>query len=223
VCRLFRDIVREDTYLQYLLELDTCGYIEPSYPRMDLTYAEKIELLRNHTNRWNHPDSVVPVPYKLHVNGKLSADTLSKGIFAWGIRDEAGGYLQQIHFLQLPSRNRGTDSKTWFIHDIPANVSHFRIDPEQDLLVLLVISGTSYIHLRSMTTGAAHPKVAPGRSVITYNVELGGHPSLIHFDVHDHLVAIAFLFWDGEVAKSRVTIWDWTIGEQALVRSCVYP
>jgi hypothetical protein len=221
VSRLFRDIICEDIYLQYLLELDACGYIEPSNPRMDLNYAEKIELLRNHTKRWNHPDSVIPVRCEVPINEPLSTYKFSKGVFAWGLRYEgAMNFIRQIHFLQLPSQNRGTDSKHWYISDVPMNVSHFRADPEQDLLVLFEKSETVYkIHLRSMATGEAHPRAAPAQSTLIHkprSEHLGFDHGLLS-PLCGHLLSATFESWVAKSEDFYVVIWDWTTGEQLLV------
>jgi hypothetical protein len=187
---------------------------------MDLTYAEKIELLRNHAKRWNHPGSVVPVRCEVPINEPLSKYKFSKGVFAWALRHEGTNFIRQIHFLQLPSQNRGTDSKHWCISEVPMNVRHFRADPEQDLLVLLEISETVYkIHLRSMTTGEAHPRAAPAQSTLVHKPR-SEDPDSEHgllSPLCGRLLSATFESWDAKSEDFYVVIWDWITGEQLSV------
>jgi hypothetical protein len=220
VCRSLRDFVRAHVYLQYLLELDNCGYVEPLHPRTDLDYTEKIELLRSHRTRWNDPSSITPDLHELPFRESLPVYSLTKGVFSWGHRDEATYFISQIYFLQLPSKNRGTDSKHWSISDLPLNVRYFWIDPEQDLLILLDISGGVHTtHVRSMMSNQAHPKVAPGRSVLVHKYGPDNlNPDRVYFfGAYDHSMSVAsYLRSDGS-NYFHVAIWDWTTGEQLSV------
>ncbi|KAH7341376.1 hypothetical protein B0J17DRAFT_646287 [Rhizoctonia solani] len=54
ICRLFRDLVDSDFYLQYVLELEKSRYVIPRVIRQELTYVDMIQTLRDQRDRWWH-------------------------------------------------------------------------------------------------------------------------------------------------------------------------
>ncbi|KAG9125732.1 hypothetical protein FRC07_006446 [Ceratobasidium sp. 392] len=120
VCRLFRDIILESPHLQYILELDSCGYVEPANPRRDLNYADKLRLIRDTRGRWMNPSSVKPTVIELPVNTARSPTyEYSDGIYVRGLR--ASGSLK-LACLEIPG---GRSSSFSFISEdyfvIPRN------------------------------------------------------------------------------------------------------
>ncbi|KAG9081971.1 hypothetical protein FRC06_005302, partial [Ceratobasidium sp. 370] len=208
-----------DDYLQYRLELDVCGYVEPLCPRIDLSYTEKTKILRRHNARWNDPASVAPTCYELPRYQITGADVFVKGTFAWS---QAGGSedFKRLVFYQLPSINRGTDFKHWSI-DLAKEFRDFWIDPELDLLVVAEQTSqypnrSSYnIHLRSMTTNTTHPRAAPDRSIISYTPHLTPDPLVPRclVRISDHLLVMLFKFVDRTRPK-HIVIWNWTTGQE---------
>ncbi|KAG8773520.1 hypothetical protein FRC12_002496 [Ceratobasidium sp. 428] len=227
VCHIFRTIIGESAHLQYLLELDICGYAEPPRTRLDLTYAEKLDILRDHRARWNNLGNLSPTEYELNSDEHGVTYEYAGGIYVRGVpHAESDRLTRRLYFYQLPSRNRGTGYKDWCISDLGVDTRDFGVCPEQDLLVLLEIKtlrteGLCHVHLRSMTTNEPHPKAKPGRSTLTYNFkplseELPPDRSF-YFEVSGHLLAILFRSRTRSL-PSYVVIWDWTTGEEL---SCV--
>ncbi|QRV93776.1 vacuolar protein sorting-associated protein 13 [Ceratobasidium sp. AG-Ba] len=213
VCRFLRDLIHSDMYLQYLLELDTYGYTEPLNPRRDLGYAEKIALLRDHTSRWRNPGIISPDYYELPPGRTISPRPFVNGTFVW--KAEAANDSDRIYFYQLPSRNKGTDFKHWSV-----DLAEFRgfdslwIDPEQDLLVVAMKTGTDSgnivyeIHLRSLGTGQVHPMAAAEHSVLYYSTILGS----LRIEVIGH--SLAAITSSSLPHAVHTVVWDWVTGQQ---------
>lgn len=201
--------------MKYLLDLDACGYIEPVNPRLDLTYLEKIDVLRNHRRRWNNLDSINA--NAIHFSD-VSAWDYTDGFFVRLSRQ-----TRRLHFYQLPSRNRGVEYKYWVTPDLGVNIRDFGVDPTQDLLVLLEVQtplhdqGVYNVHLRSMTTGEVHLRAPAGNPVLSYR-----HPTpllqsiTLSFDIAGSLLAMVFPSRDLNL-PSRAVIWNWTAGTELLV------
>ncbi|KAG9080637.1 hypothetical protein FRC06_006320 [Ceratobasidium sp. 370] len=225
VCRLLRDLIKGSTYIQYLLELDICGYIEPPCTRSDLTYAQKLDILRDHRARWSRPGDIRPTEYELNCEEHGVTYEYAGGIYVRGVpQAESDRLTRRLYFYQLPSRNRGTGYKDWCISDLGVDIRDFGVCPEQDLLVLLetndvrrnfLTEGLCRIHLRSMTTNEAHPKAKPGRSILTYKPPRENPPPdrSFYFEVSGHLLAILFRSRNRSL-PSCVVIWNWTTGEE---------
>ena len=201
--------------MQYLLELDACGYIEPVNPRRDLTYAEKIDVVRSHRERWNRLDGINA--NAIHFSG------VSKWEYTEGIFVRYSWHTRQLHFYQLPSRNRGVEYKYWAIPNLGMSIADFGIDPGQDLLVFLEVQNTQYnqgaynVHIRSMTSGEIHPRAPAGNSVLPYqHSTFLLRSTSVSFEIAGSLLAAVFPSRDVN-SPSRVVIWNWTAGVELLV------
>ncbi|KAF8606380.1 hypothetical protein BDV93DRAFT_553553 [Ceratobasidium sp. AG-I] len=231
VCWSLRRIIRADIYLQYLLELDICGYTEPDNPRSGLSYSEKLEVVRRHKSRWDHPEKIVPDVYELHLGESSFMYAYKGGVYARAVRISSSSRVatRQLHFYQLPSSNRGTEYKNWIIHDLGVDIQNFMIDPEQDLLVLLEVNRAPghqevyRLHLRSMSTNDVHPKASSDCSVLVYRPLAALVPvNPLRYEVSGALLAVLFLARN-ERGSSYVVIWNWTTGaEFARVKAFSY-
>ncbi|KAF8606377.1 hypothetical protein BDV93DRAFT_520688 [Ceratobasidium sp. AG-I] len=211
VCRLLQHVIKSDVRMQYLLELDACGYVEPVNPRHDLTDAEKIDIVRSHRGRWNKLDSIKA--NAIHFSD-VSAWEYTDGIFV-----RLSRRTRQLHFYQLPSRNRGVGYKYWVTPDLEVNIGDFGIDPGQDLLVLLEAQGTQgtyNIHIRSMTTGEIHSRAPAGNSVLSYQHSTFLLQSTsVSFEIAGRLLAAVFPSRHAN-SPSCVVLWNWTTGAEIL-------
>ncbi|KAG9077603.1 hypothetical protein FS749_010506 [Ceratobasidium sp. UAMH 11750] len=216
VCRSLRKFIDTNDYLQYKLELDACGYVEPLHPRTDLSYAAKTEMLRKRNAWWSNPTSVTPVRYELPGYDTKGRGIFKNGTFMWNQDVDGGG--ERLVFYQLPSANKGTEFKQWSI-DLENKYFGLWIDPEQDLLVV-VEAGSGLpdnvpddIHLRSMSTNQPHPKAIPGRTVLRYTPP--SHSSSLRgriIKIFQHLlIGLYFNPWDD---KADIVIWNWTTGQE---------
>ncbi|KAG8742075.1 hypothetical protein FRC10_002058 [Ceratobasidium sp. 414] len=216
VCRSLRDFIDTNDYLQYKLELDACGYVEPLHPRTDLGFSEKAKLLREHSARWSNPGRVTPVRYELPGFDTNGIGTFTKGTFVWNQTVGDEDFTTSV-FYQLPSSNKGTKFKLWSI-GLENKHGGFWIDPEQDLLVVAEArdgfpNNPPYnIHLRSMSTNRPHPRAATSRTVLRYTPPSdsrychGQDITIFH-----HLLLGSF---DPRGDRTNVVIWNWTTGQE---------
>ncbi|CAE6535311.1 unnamed protein product [Rhizoctonia solani] len=178
VCRELRKLITSSLYLQYILELDTCGYTLPPISRPDLSYEEMRNKLREHREAWQDPSSCGTDSIEISPRTRINL-TLVDGVFAyghvWSGEDiDSIQNIDEIQFHQLRSINKGTGYKSWCHCDFGFSVEAFAIQPEIDLLVL--IEGTvlmqetmagpfsslrrtynSYrLHFQTMSTNAPH-------------------------------------------------------------------
>lgn len=221
MCRFLRRIAEADAYIQYLLELDICGYAEPDNPRSDLSYSEKREIIRTHRARLDHPEKIEPEIYELQASDHRSTSVYIGGVYACAVRTPttSAGVIRQLYFFQLPSPNRGVNQKHWVIADLGVDAAAYTIDPEQDLLVLL--DGDPYtgynLHLRSMFTNRAHPKASPASPVLSYRCSRTSDSyHCVSFEVSGDLLAAAFRPGP-ENLPSCIVIWSWNTGAELTV------
>ncbi|KAF8608512.1 hypothetical protein BDV93DRAFT_518610 [Ceratobasidium sp. AG-I] len=217
ICRLLRKIIQEDPCIQYLLDLDACGYVEPRTPRSDLSYSEKREVIRLHQLRWSHPQGISPEVYDIHTSGGLWMYV--SGVYARGGRLPGSMPVtaRQLYFYQLPSPNRGTEYKHWIISELGVDTCFFMIDPEQDLLVLIEADNAHpgdciyNLHLRTMSDGRIHPKALLGSSTLVYRSLSMWTQAAIHTEIYGHLLAVRFPSKRIR-GLTHIVIWDWTLG-----------
>lgn len=211
------------------MELDACGYIEPVNPRLDLSYSEKREIVRSHRSRWDHPESILPEVYELHIGESSLLRVYTGGVYVRAVRIPSSYPIttRQLYFYQLPSSNRGVEYRHWMFSDLGVDAQKFAIDPEQDLLVLLEVNhvyrteGVYKLHLRSMSTNEVHAKASTGGSVLVYRTWLMLVPaSSFYLEISGSRLAVVFRSknnFDLHVAPSYVVIWDWTTGVELTV------
>ncbi|CAE7096056.1 unnamed protein product [Rhizoctonia solani] len=141
VCRHLRQLVTSSSYLQYILELDSCGYTVPLISRSDLSYEEMIKMLREHREAWQDPSSRSTEFIKILPRERVNS-YIADGVFTYGHTDkkdqlEHNPTIDEIHFHRLRSTNKGTGYEHWHHHDFGFPIEAFAIQPEIDLLVLV--------------------------------------------------------------------------------------
>ncbi|QRV79136.1 F-box-like protein [Ceratobasidium sp. AG-Ba] len=214
VCRTLQKTIAASDHLQYLLELDVCGYIVPLRPRTDLSYVQKTEILRKHNSRWNNLGAITPEYHELP-GGLMEPGltTLVAGTFVW---TEASFFdFTRFSIYQLPSNNTGALSGVRRF-EVPFGVQYLAIDPEQDVIAFLqeyttTQSLTPYqiIHLRAASTNGPHPRAARDQLIVqkiydwcwTSRVTLFGS-------------SLAGVFGHEARAYSYVVIWNWMTGQE---------
>ncbi|KAG8776095.1 hypothetical protein FRC12_001104 [Ceratobasidium sp. 428] len=219
VCRSLRRLISKNDYLQYILELEASGYVEPLRPRMDLSYAERTQFLRKHNSRWKNLSSVTPVHYDLPAYQRTGLDRLVKGTFVWGQFTASGKAFSKVMFYQLPSTNTGTDFKQWSI-DLVGGCDNIEIDPAQDLLVVVETRSASdalmndepfNIRLKTMSTAEPHSKAPQDQKVLCYTPPSGSwHSGPCHVWIFGHLLAGMF----NVDFISNLVVWNWTTGQE---------
>ncbi|KAG8766763.1 hypothetical protein FRC12_006668 [Ceratobasidium sp. 428] len=228
ICRSLRNLINTDHYLQYLAQLNACGYVEPLCPRTDLRYADKANILRKHNSGWANLTSVTSDYYELQ--GYSSAhfgtgiDAFVKGTSMWARSNRNDKNAFDLIFTQLPSTNRGTEFKQWSIAFVYNEFGGFWIDPEQDLLVVAKYrTGTSTrpynLHLRSMATNKPHPRAPTGQNVLRYIPPAASWVRNQRVWICGYLLAGIF-----NVDRNiNIIIWNWTTGLQVSVCLSIYP
>jgi hypothetical protein len=149
VCRSFRELIGSLCELQFRLELDAAGYVEPDNSRADIDIGEKLSILRNHMSRWReHTPSSVE---EIYLRGQYHGSRVSNGgtgpLFSGGVLArwsavDVGSYLPlRLDLVQLPSPNKGTSLKKWHVTEPTVPVRRYWLEPRYDLLVLLAVTG----------------------------------------------------------------------------------
>lgn len=241
VCRLLRGLVASTLFLQYILELDMCGYVVPAIQRPDMTHAEMVKMISEHRKRQQRDTLTNPTFFPfLSERERTDAIAFEDGVFACGYTNttDPEGPIHIIHFDQLPSPNKGTGHERWQHGDFGFNVIRFLIQPEQDLLVLLEedLQGLSdhpieeisasdierdyRIHLRTMSTNEPHPAAtSPTGTVMDLN--LVEHSDMRFHEPHDIQVngCLISVVFGGRQAPGIVFILviDWVAGVQVAV------
>lgn len=233
VCRVLWQIIDTSAELQYLLELYSFGYVPPSNPRLDLSYTEKLSLLREHQRQWKTTVStkVNTYPLRRTKTGYSSTYDFYGGVYVRGSSLHSGGHTRCLDMYQFPSVNRGVEWKQWSHSDLGVDVRDFAMEPDYDLLVLMELNdivpdrsapegapnATQYftIHIRSLETNQPHPDA--GRATIAYNCPAWtGSGCSFYFQVVGRYLAVVFLISGNRPARShahRLTVWDWTTGK----------
>ncbi|KAG8773118.1 hypothetical protein FRC12_002709 [Ceratobasidium sp. 428] len=219
ICRSLRNLINTDHYLQYLAQLNACGYVEPFCPRTDLRYADKANILRKHNSGWANLTSVTPDYYELRgysgAHFGTGIDAFVKGTFMWPRSNRNDKNAFDLVFTQLPSTNRGTEFKQWSAAFVYNEFGGFWIDPEQDLLVVAEDRmGTNTrpynLHLRSMATNRPHPRAPTGQNVLRYIPPATSWVRDQRVWICGYLLAAIF-----NVDRNiNIIIWNWTTGLQ---------
>lgn len=226
VCRYFRQIFDDSPQLQYLFQLGLLGYAEPRVPRVDLTYTQKVRLLREHSTRIKNLEGHANC-VRFYFNGRPpSKCSISQGILAHLSPSNAHGF-GYIHVYRLPSFNRNlNDFETWSHENLGIGITDFGISSALDLLILFELheSLTGFhgpaepteavkIHLRSLKSGSNHP--AAIMPVIMYAPRRRIELDFDHQIVGDYLV-VHFRFV-GDDDDTCLAVWNWTTGGEIMV------
>ncbi|KAG8796038.1 hypothetical protein FRC12_005828 [Ceratobasidium sp. 428] len=208
VCRTFKQLISTTDHLQYLLALDTCGYVEPLCPRTDLSYAQKKQILFDHWNRWYNPSSDELVTSHELPTGKGRVEASAKGTTIWS-PEGTMGYM----FFQNPSNNRGVGLKKWNFRPDSYGYS-IAINPELNLLAVLDEQYT--IRLLTATTLERHPK-SPMLPIVfnhdganTFGTTWGDG-----IELFGSLIVGVFAM-DQRVMISTLVIWNWATGQEVM-------
>lgn len=234
-----------DQYLQYILELDICGYALPRVPRMDLSYAEKIDALREYRKKWQGIEPIHPTMVQYIPRGKTRMCCFVDGTYARICRRSSGdpyGLTRTLWVYQLPSLNRGTAYKCWS-HDLDFNAKYMGIQPAYNLLVLLeenveavsqiegddttaIMHERFRLHLRSLATNKPHPvTMSSARPTLDYSIYTRqgiDRDRRFHIMICGRLVALLLDPLDSNgLLTPTIVVWNWVSGEMIVVSACL--
>ncbi|KAI0094079.1 hypothetical protein BDY19DRAFT_920721 [Irpex rosettiformis] len=156
--RWFCAIIDDDDFLQYKISLAISGMVDN--PINQTPPTEKLARLENYRNWWMS-SSLMDKSWS--TDQKLTYPTHHGP--AWEL---AGGVLAQsldfnsIQFVRLPAKMRNITEKTWTTK-LPCSHGDFRIDPVQDLLVIIerplqAIGTKARLRLLTMSNAEEHPQ-----------------------------------------------------------------
>ncbi|CAE6438817.1 unnamed protein product [Rhizoctonia solani] len=234
VCRQLCEIIKSSLFLQYILTLDKSGYQLPFYPRVDLDYAQMIQVLRDNHDGWRSLNKLSNPSFIDIVSHDVGYRPFVDGVFAYTPRkypdDTPDEPITTIHFHQLPSINKGTEYRYWN-HSLNWNVFDVVIQPEIDLLALLTYNclpsdkQSYHIHLRTMSTNDPHPLAALHALPLPFLDSSDVTPNqLIMQDgllsIHGRMIGL-HLREGGSALGPLTMIWDWMAGTK--VAHLVFP
>ncbi|CAE6483168.1 unnamed protein product [Rhizoctonia solani] len=239
VCRRLHALVASSSYLQYILELDACGYDMPPVPRSDLGYEAMVQRLREHRKGWEDPSSCKPEFFELSPQPTIST-YFAGGVLACGYANDelkkTMDVMDSIHFHQLPSKNKSINYSHWHHSDFGFSVDEFAFQPEIDLLVL--IEGTalapddpvmgyfdnlrpskSYrLHFRTMSTNDPHwlaglPTLDTGLSGRLRERKF--YENRIIISLYGRMVMLRS--GADHQGVNAIVVWDWIEGKEVLL------
>ncbi|RPD76028.1 hypothetical protein L226DRAFT_461728 [Lentinus tigrinus ALCF2SS1-7] len=205
VCALLKNLVDDDTSLQYIIELGAAGMEDG--PSSTLTPSARLALLRERQSAWKSLTWRSEATYPMTIGEYWE---LYGGVLA----QEEGG--KKLVFRQLPSAIRGIEAREWEIRDAGTDIQDFSMDPAQDLLVVVeerieYSETTCSLHLKSLLTGAPHPDVT-GSAVLTHQTFLQGFTYSLRI-AGDYVGTVL----SGELEEpSELVVWNWRTGDRKL-------
>ncbi|KZT25903.1 hypothetical protein NEOLEDRAFT_1178035 [Neolentinus lepideus HHB14362 ss-1] len=151
VSQFLRSTIDGSPLLQHELELDAAGQEEPRQA-LGLDIGVRSQRLKDYNSAWRHlrlegAKVLSPAP------GTLRMYRLQSGILARVYAADDGHH--GLVFNKLPGPSRRITPHEWKIDSIGFCILDLLMDPAQDLLVLIDISGA--VHARSLRTGKHHP------------------------------------------------------------------
>ncbi|EPQ55952.1 hypothetical protein GLOTRDRAFT_138664 [Gloeophyllum trabeum ATCC 11539] len=159
VCHRIKNIIDESVVLQYKIELAVAGMEDG--PTSAISVSERLQRLKNYTEAWKTM-SFSPEVETVTLTGNLWE--LCGGVL--GLSDRAKPAT--LMFRKLPAIARGIEGKEWTIEDVGFPIRDFKMDPSQDLLVMIELPPEPpaggfvpcKIHLRTLNGNKPHPSVS---------------------------------------------------------------
>ncbi|KAL1739840.1 hypothetical protein HDZ31DRAFT_48695, partial [Schizophyllum fasciatum] len=197
VCRALRAAIDGTAVLQYKIKLGKLYMVNAGDLFGGIAVADRVQRLDEYAEAWR----------------SLEWSTETHVPFEGNLWEIAGGVIactsllnQDINFVQLPSRLRQIEQKTWTLN-MPQRLRDFTIDPSQDLLVNVVNPRPHEfeVHLLSMSTGQKHDFAQTSPLIC----RLGRSPVQFEILVFEDRLGILFISND-EV--SIFGIWNWHTG-----------
>ncbi|KAH7885925.1 hypothetical protein F5I97DRAFT_1936881 [Phlebopus sp. FC_14] len=201
VCYLLHRIVDENVSCRYSIELAAAAMEDG--PSGSVGAATRLAILRSSQAAWNALDwkEALDLPMQ---NGNLWE--LYGGVLA-----QSNG-TDKLQFLRLPSHYREIRKHIWTISLPGIHLRDFTMDPSQGLLVLIARPQVedhpqearlvTTIHLRTVTTGCAHP-LAANPSFLQHAIDVCGDRLAVHF------------LCQGSI-PSELVVWNWKTGQLVL-------
>ncbi|KAG8793607.1 hypothetical protein FRC12_002239 [Ceratobasidium sp. 428] len=226
ICRQLHEVVDSTAKLQYLVELDHLGYVEPTRPRRDLTYDQKAKLLREHRLRGASPSHTFTLetifPSKRENTKHQNYTTLRDGVYVEGFGSQLGGSNRYLKLYQLPSWNRGTELNKWELR-LAVDTVHVDLNFDLNLLCLVEEQGAGrndptvfHVHLRTLNSNDAHPRATFPK--LSWRANQGSYSHICAWKMSSHIVGnlLGTLFSHRRSMMNYLIVWDWPSGSKLL-------
>ncbi|CAL1702753.1 unnamed protein product [Somion occarium] len=204
-CKFFDTVIRNDARLQYKIQLGLNGQQDGPSTNC-LNVHDRLLILNEYQAAWD----------QLRFDPMMIVDMESDRI--WEIR---GNVLSQaseesLVFVQLPSRVRNIDERRWSLNRVHIPLRDYAFDPAQDLLILVESHGDvqdyeHHIHLRTLSTGDAHPSATITKIVCSRLV----YPISYEIRISSEYLAVGF-YTGAMNPDNLLCIWNWKTGERQM-------
>ncbi|TFY74969.1 hypothetical protein EWM64_g9043, partial [Hericium alpestre] len=235
-------MITDSASLQHKIELAVSG-VGQAPPKTSQTceLSKRTEILRDHRAVWRnlvwHEFCTVPAAplrdldpdslfrYTNTMSFHRYPDSPSQVLLRENVLAQKGWEDSNIYLTRIPSRRLATTEwEMWTVSE-DLGCGRFTMDPSQDLLVrmesLASISFTesgiteAAVHLRSLTTGAAHPLADNSTFYVSFNPPPQREMRCEGQIVGDHL-GVFYSDDKTDGFKKTVIIWDWKTGDKIL-------
>ncbi|TFK45308.1 hypothetical protein OE88DRAFT_1740408 [Heliocybe sulcata] len=125
VCSGLKRLIDDSVILQYKIELAVAGMEDG--PPSSIDVSERLRRLRSYTKAWRGM-AFAPDEEEIAFDGYWE---LCGGVLATSDGDST------LMFTKLPGPARGITLREWEIEDVGFPIRDFKMDPSQDLLVML--------------------------------------------------------------------------------------
>ncbi|KAH8993451.1 hypothetical protein EDB92DRAFT_406061 [Lactarius akahatsu] len=206
-CRILRDVISNSASLRYKLALCKHGMCDG--PQNGLSKAEKLGLLSAYVTAWGEIDSAMPeevglfagLGYPLDVSGNILV------FYKPMAQNKIPGPHRELFVCRTPSAIRRIELAHWVL-TVPFGITDVCIDASQDLLIYFL---GSISHIRSLSSGKAHPSVEHSGFFALH--QAGSYRKDINYSrvCGDYVAA--------RVDFGHISVWNWKTGEHVSHKS----
>ncbi|KAF9643840.1 hypothetical protein BDM02DRAFT_3191141 [Thelephora ganbajun] len=206
-----RSFVQDSPYIKNRIDLFTAG-LEDN-PAVNLTLADKRKAFYEHRMKWRTLEPVKKWQRTIGSIFNTGSRATALGVYAF-IADSK----EFVEFITLESVSRGIPRKEWKLPLPDFALSDFAINPQADVLVVVVRkrAGEYTLHLLSMTSGQPHPAAENPIISYPYSFRPGREIEVHSISVTNSRLAILL---GPETYGMDMTVWDWRTGRIVLQRS----
>ncbi|KAJ1303321.1 hypothetical protein OPQ81_011517 [Rhizoctonia solani] len=238
-CRAVYNLFRLSPQLYYKLSLARAGLVDTLYGVQSNSIQHRTRLLADLERRWWSRGLSSRRQLKILLDNPCVDYQVCNGIITAGILSSTGDSLQELQVYRLPSYLTGLKSKRWKHElEVDMNILQAKVDPSQDLLVLIGaripnsehygVKHTISLHLRTLSTNNKHP--AASSDTLSLN-EILPAQSFMNSHFHDRAVVrvcqdILAILTNPESTNSlterapqTLAVWQWTSGQQIVTVS----
>ncbi|KAG8691229.1 hypothetical protein FRC11_005727 [Ceratobasidium sp. 423] len=238
-CQAIHNLFKLSPQLYHGLSLARAGLVDTLYGAKNNSLLDRKRLVADLERRW-WPRGLLPRrQLKIPLDNPCVDYQVYNGIIIAGILSSTGDSLHELQVYRLPSYLTGLKSKLWKHKlEVEANICQTKVDPSQDLLVLV---GTKVpnselfgakctvdLYLRTLSTNNKHP--AASSATLSLN-EILPAQSFINSYSCDRIIVricrdIIGILTNPDSTDSlagrtpqTLAIWQWTSGQRIMTLS----